>query len=98
MLLTCPAPLAPQRGVTHAAPPTDTAAAARDFLDHWQPALAILSEGELHPALLDEAAERDIPLVMVDGRAPSILGKRRGWWPGLTTRPARPFRGDLRDR
>lgn len=84
VLLTCPTAPPPQRGVIHVPPPPGTAAAARAFLDHWQPAAAILSEGELRPALVLEAAQREIPIVVVDGRAPRTVERRRGWWPGLT--------------
>ncbi|SLN67018.1 3-deoxy-D-manno-octulosonic acid transferase [Roseivivax jejudonensis] len=36
------------------------------FLDHWRPDLALWSGLRLHPALLWEAADRDIPLLHVD--------------------------------
>ncbi|HEX9858703.1 MAG TPA: glycosyltransferase N-terminal domain-containing protein, partial [Paracoccaceae bacterium] len=57
--------------------------ATRAFLDHWRPAVAVMSEGELRPALLHEAAERKIPMALVDGRAPWFLRERDGWYPGL---------------
>jgi 3-deoxy-D-manno-octulosonic-acid transferase len=83
VLVTCPEPLPPQAGLVRAAAPLETAAAARAFLDHWQPEVAVFSEGELRPILLNEVARRDIPAIMVDARAPFLPGNRRGWWPGL---------------
>ena len=83
VLLTCPAPLADIPGVILQAPPADNQSATRAFLDHWCPAVAVMSEGELRPALLHEAAERKIPMALVDGRAPWFLRERDGWYPGL---------------
>ncbi|WP_128254937.1 3-deoxy-D-manno-octulosonic acid transferase [Falsirhodobacter deserti] len=60
----------------------DTPAEAEAFLTHWQPDLAIFSDGEVRPAMVAAMAERDIRMMMVDGRAPRLpAGSRR--WPGL---------------
>lgn len=83
VLLTCPADIPPRAGLILQRPPADTAAEARAFLDHWSPEIALLSEGELRPALLHEANERKLPLLMVAGRTPYILRERDGWYPGL---------------
>lgn len=82
-VLTCPDPLAALDGMVLQLPPPDTPADARNFLDHWQPELAVCAEGELRPALLAACAERKLPLLMVDGRAPYIQRDRDGWFPGL---------------
>jgi 3-deoxy-D-manno-octulosonic-acid transferase len=63
--------------------PNDTPAEARAMLDHWQPNILILAEGELRPALLAEAHARRIPALLVDARAPTLMRGRDGWWPGL---------------
>ena len=63
--------------------PPDLPAEARAFLSHWKPDLAVMAEGELRPALLHEAEEMGIPLVMVEARAPAFPKDREGWWPGL---------------
>jgi 3-deoxy-D-manno-octulosonic-acid transferase len=83
ILFSCPDPHPPQPGVQQIAPPPDTVAGARAFLDHFQPALAILADGELRPALLAEMAARGLPVLMVDARAPYLMPQRAGWYPGL---------------
>jgi 3-deoxy-D-manno-octulosonic-acid transferase len=83
ILFSTPGAVPPQRGVLQAAPPPDTPAAARAFLDHFRPALAILSDGELRPALMAELALRKVPLLMVDARLPYLVPQRSGWFPGL---------------
>lgn len=83
VLFTTPADIAPRDGITFQRPPADTPAEARAFLDHWQPEIALFSEGEIRPALLHEARERQLPLLMVAGRTPYILRERDGWYPGL---------------
>jgi 3-deoxy-D-manno-octulosonic-acid transferase len=80
---TRPDPQPPQRGVVQIAPPPDTVAGVRTFLDHFQPALAIMADGELRPALLAEMAVRSLPVLMVDARAPYLMAQRTGWYPGL---------------
>jgi 3-deoxy-D-manno-octulosonic-acid transferase len=83
ILFSCPEPQPPQRGVLQIAPPPETVAAVRDFLDHFQPALAVLSDGEVRPALLSEMAARGLPVVMVDARGPYLAAVRTGWFPGV---------------
>ena len=82
VLLTCPDPLPPLYGVLIQLPPPDTPSEARAFLDHWRPEIAIFAEGELRPALIEDAARRKIPLLMADARAASAA-RREGWFPGL---------------
>ncbi|QCO55638.1 3-deoxy-D-manno-octulosonic acid transferase [Pseudorhodobacter turbinis] len=70
-------------GITWQPTPADTPAEARRMLDHWQPDVVVLSDGQLRPALLHEAHERRIPSVLVDARTPTIMEGNEGWWPGL---------------
>lgn len=84
VLFTTPADIAPRPGLILQRPPADSPSEVRSFLDHWQPEIALFSEGELRPALLHEARERGVPLLMVAARAPYILRERDGWYPGLT--------------
>ncbi|SFG83236.1 3-deoxy-D-manno-octulosonic-acid transferase [Palleronia marisminoris] len=49
-----------------APPPTDAQAAARAFLDHWSPDLAIFSGTDTFPTLWAEALSRGIPLFAAD--------------------------------
>jgi 3-deoxy-D-manno-octulosonic-acid transferase len=70
-------------GLSVQAPPAETVAAARAFLDHWHPAAVIMAEGELRPATLHEAQERGLPTALLDARDPHLMRDRDGWWPGL---------------
>ena len=83
VLLTCPVDLPPRPGLLVQPPPVDTPAEVRGFLDHWQPEIAILSEGELRPALLHDAITRNLPLLMVAARNPCFPRENDGWFPGL---------------
>lgn len=70
-------------GVIWQSIPEDNPSEARALLDHWKPDLIALSEGELRPALLHEAHERQIPVALVETRNAKIMRGREGWWPGL---------------
>jgi 3-deoxy-D-manno-octulosonic-acid transferase len=83
VLITCPTPLPPRPGVIHQPAPPDTPQDARAFLDHWRPEIGLFAEGELRPALIHEAEERKVPILIVGGRQPHILKDRDGWYPGL---------------
>lgn len=83
VLLTCPEAVPLTADMLHQHPPLDTPAEARAFLSHWAPALAVMAEGELRPALLFEADARRLPVIMVDARAPYLMKGREGWYPGL---------------
>lgn len=83
VLVTCPDPLPTRPGLVRVLPPDDRPSDARAFLDYWQPSAVLFADGELRPAVLHEIAERGLPLIMVDGRAPKLLKGRDGWYPGL---------------
>ena len=83
VLITCPFALPPRDGVIHQPPPTDTPAESRAFLDHWRPDIVAFAAGELMPALLHETAERRIPMMLINGRAPRFRRERDVWYPGL---------------
>lgn len=55
-------------GVLHQYAPVDLPQAARAFLDHWRPDLALWVESEFWPALLLETRRRRIPAVLLQGR------------------------------
>jgi len=48
--------------------PIDTPSAARSFLDHWRPDVGLFVDSDLWPNLLMSAAERKIPLALVNAR------------------------------
>ena len=65
------AELAEQRlppGVIHQFVPLDAPRFVARFLDHWRPDLALFVESDLWPNLIMASAERDIPLILVNGR------------------------------
>jgi 3-deoxy-D-manno-octulosonic-acid transferase len=84
VVLTCPDAVPSLSGdVLVQPPPADIVPEIKAFLDHWSPELMLFAEGEVRPALVHACAERKIPLMMVDGRAPYIQRDREGWFPGL---------------
>lgn len=83
IVLTCPDPLPGGERIILDMPPDDDMQTVRAFLDHWRPDLAVFSDGELRPAALHAAGERQIPTLMVDARAPYLIRPRDGWYPGL---------------
>jgi 3-deoxy-D-manno-octulosonic-acid transferase len=83
VLLTAPVPMQPLPGVIVQPPPPDSPVDARAFLDHWRPEIAIFAGGQLRPAVMHEAGERKIPMLVVNGKAPAFLRERDGWYPGL---------------
>ncbi len=52
----------------HQYAPIDIAACVRAFLGHWKPDLALYVESELWPTMLEMLDEKNIPVVMVNGR------------------------------
>ncbi len=92
VLLTLPPGLtAPTEALVDRAP-LDFPRPVQDFLDHWKPDLAIFSEGELRPALIHDAVQRKLPLLMVEARAPHLMPDREGWFPGLVKSSLLAFR------
>ena len=83
VLITCESPLILPDGVLQDQTPQDSPADAKAFLLHWCPELAVLADGELRPALLNEIESQSTPMIMVQARAPYLLRTREGWYPGL---------------
>lgn len=54
--------------VIHQYVPLDLKPAVSNFLDHWQPDLAIIAESELWPMTILELGARRVPQVLVNGR------------------------------
>ncbi|WP_371224938.1 3-deoxy-D-manno-octulosonic acid transferase [Roseovarius sp. 2305UL8-3] len=57
--------------------PEDTVASVETFLDHWRPDICLWTGGDLRPALLNCADQRDIPLYLID--ADEVQLDRPGW-------------------
>jgi 3-deoxy-D-manno-octulosonic-acid transferase len=56
------------QGVLHQFVPLDAPHFVKRFLSHWRPDVAIFIEQDLWPNLIGEAAARQIPLMIVNGR------------------------------
>lgn len=54
--------------VQHQYVPLDLKPAISNFLDHWQPDMAIISESEIWPMTILELGNRRMPQVLVNGR------------------------------
>lgn len=54
--------------IQHQYVPLDLRPAIRNFLDAWQPDMAIISESEIWPMTILELGARNIPQVLVNGR------------------------------
>jgi len=64
-------------GAIHQFVPIDTPAAGRNFLDHWRPDVGLFVDSDLWPNLLMSAAERNIPLALINAR---ISAKSADGW------------------
>ncbi|MFN3280624.1 MAG: 3-deoxy-D-manno-octulosonic acid transferase, partial [Tabrizicola sp.] len=95
ILLTAPEAGPDLQGVILQPPPPDNPADARAFLDHWRPEIAVFAGGQLRPAVMHEAAERGIPILLVNGKAPAFLRERDSWYPGLMRQVLGRFRAIL---
>ena len=95
VLMTAPQAGPDLPGVVMQQPPPDNPADARRFLDHWRPEIAVFAGGQLRPAVMHEAAERKIPMMVVNGKAPALLRERDSWYPGLMRQSLARFRAIL---
>lgn len=95
VLLTAPVEMPPLQGVILQPPPVDSPVDARAFLDHWRPEIALFAGGQLRPAVMHEAGERQIPMLLVNAKAPAFLRERDGWYPGLMRSALVRFRAIL---
>ncbi len=54
--------------VIHQFSPVDLPQFAARFLDHWKPDLALFVESDLWPSMILAASERNVPLILINGR------------------------------
>ena len=54
--------------VIHQYVPVDRLAYVRRFIDHWRPNLVLWAESEFWPNLITEVSDRNIPLILINGR------------------------------
>jgi 3-deoxy-D-manno-octulosonic-acid transferase len=69
----------------HQFAPVDVVPWVRAFLDHWRPDVAVWTESELWPAMLAEAYDRGIPMLLINGRISARSFRR---WRALGGMPA----------
>jgi 3-deoxy-D-manno-octulosonic-acid transferase len=55
-------------GAIHQFVPLDAPPFVARFVAHWRPNLVLLAESDLWPNLIMECAQRDIPMILVNGR------------------------------
>ncbi len=55
-------------GAIHQFVPHDTPAAARRFLTHWRPQVAVFVESEIWPNLIEAASRQGTPLLLINAR------------------------------
>jgi len=55
---------------------SDHPSEAREFLDHWKPDMCLWAGAVMMPNLIEEAADRDIPMVLVDVNRDDFLIRR----------------------
>jgi 3-deoxy-D-manno-octulosonic-acid transferase len=70
-------------GAIHQFVPLDVPRYIKRFLEHWHPDLALIAESEIWPNTIMALAERDIPLVMVNGRMSDRSYQRWQKMPGI---------------
>lgn len=71
--------------------PDDTVASADVFFAHWRPNLGLWTGGELKPAILNRAAELNIPLGLVDAAESLLTRSTWRWFPDLPRSILRSF-------
>jgi 3-deoxy-D-manno-octulosonic-acid transferase len=72
-------------GVRHQYIPVDHTACVRRFLDYWRPSLALWAESEFWPNLLCQSKERNIPMILINGRVSERSYSRWRKFPGFAS-------------
>lgn len=63
----------------HQFSPIDTPQVIRQFLDHWQPDVAVWVESEIWPRMLADTKARGIPMMLVNARVSAKTIERWSW-------------------
>ncbi|MBL4751133.1 MAG: hypothetical protein JKX71_11240 [Amylibacter sp.] len=64
--------------------PIDLSKPIRGFLQHWQPDVAVISDGDFWPRFLTMIASQKVPLIAINTRMTTKIYHRWRWLPGLT--------------
>jgi len=94
LVLTCMEASVPQRmpiGVTLEALPPESVKDIAQFLDHIRPDLCLWTGGHLRPALIAEAGERNVPLMLVDADDTALDDRGFRWLPDVPRATLRRF-------
>ncbi len=67
----------------HLAAPADTPRRVAEFLDHWQPSIAIWAGSTLRPALVVETRDRATALLMLNARTRATIDGHTRWNKGV---------------
>lgn len=86
-----PAPDTAPAFVTSMTVPDDTPPLITAFLDHWSPDLCLWTGGQLRHALINTAADRRMPLFLIDADETGFDTSRWRWLPDLTKGTLRRF-------
>ena len=76
------------RATLHQFLPVDTAQAVEQFLDHWQPDLALFAEGDVWPRMSTSLAKRHVPAALLNARA----SRSRSRFPSTSRTLLAPFK------
>jgi 3-deoxy-D-manno-octulosonic-acid transferase len=79
------------KAVIHQFVPLDVPRFVQRFYDHWRPDLALFVESDLWPNLIITAKERNIPLILLNGRVSEQSFKRWRFTPGTIAALLRRF-------
>ncbi len=63
----------------HQFSPIDTPQVIRQFLDHWQPDVAVWVESEIWPRMLADTKARGIPMMLINARISAKTIERWSW-------------------
>lgn len=63
----------------HQFSPIDTPQVIRQFLDHWQPDVAVWVESEIWPRMLVDTKARGIPMMLINARVSAKTIERWSW-------------------
>lgn len=75
--------LADRKGIYCHALPVDTTETAARFLDHWKPSLCLWFGGELRPALISQAKENDVCMMLLSAQEKLLNQAIWRWLPSL---------------
>ncbi|KAB7614461.1 hypothetical protein F9L33_07410 [Amylibacter sp. SFDW26] len=83
-------PLLPENTV-HQFLPVDLKVPMTAFLNHWLPDVAVISEGEFWPRMLNKLTVRKVPLIAVNTKMKDKVYRNWLWLPGLAKKVLNTF-------